>query len=116
MEALFRKGIQDPNPIVRTTAAEGLGRMGKEALAIEVFDELLEETEPNLGLFVARSLALSIDDVRPLEAKIRQTREGYLAPPGSPRKWNDFLYSAFNTWALEWSLVKSGLNTFEDFE
>ena len=90
--------------------------MGREDIAVPVFGMLLDETEPNLGLFVARSLAVSINDVRPIEAKIRSTRERYLAPPGSQRPWKDFLYSAFSTWALEWSLVKSGLNEFNDFK
>lgn len=116
MEELFFQGIQDPDPVVRATAAEGLGRIGREEPALIVFDKLLELTEPNLSLFVARGLALSINDVRPIEDKIRLTRERYLAPPGSPRPWNDFLYSAFSTWALEWSLVKSGLNDFSDFQ
>ena len=116
MEELLIEAVLDPNDIVRTAAAEGLGRMGREDIAVTVFEKLLDETEPNLGLFVARSLAISIDDVRPIEAKIRATRERYLAPPGSARPWKDFLYSAFSTWALEWSLVKSELNEFSDFK
>lgn len=113
---IYERCLEDDNPIVRTTAAEALGRIGEEALAIPVFRELLKEEEPNLGLFVARALAVSLDDVSPLEAKIRKTREGYLAPPGSSRPWKDFLYSAFSTWALEWALVKSELNELEDFD
>ena len=116
MEELLIEAVRDPNPIVRTAAAEGLGRIGREDLALNTFEKLLDETEPNLGLFVARSLAVSVNDVLPIEAKIRATRERYLAPPGSPRPWKDFLYSAFSTWALEWSLVKSGLNEFSDFK
>lgn len=116
MKEVLTLGLSDPNAIVRTTAAEGLARMGETGKAIPVFRDLLENaTEPNLGLFVARAVALSLRDARPLEADIRRARARYLAPPGSPRPWKDFMYSAFSSWALEWALIKSGLNSFEDF-
>jgi uncharacterized sulfatase len=113
--ARYVHALSDGNPVVRTTAAEGLARLGRNELALTAFRDLLKETEPNLALFVARSLADSLDDVRPLEAEIRRKRATFLAPPGSPRPWKDFTYSAFTTWALEWALIKSGLNTYEDF-
>ena len=113
--AIYDTCMKDPNPIVRTTAAEALARVGYPEKAIPVFRDLLKEEEPNLGLFVARSLAISMEDARPLEADIRATRNRYLAPPGSERPWKDFMYSAFSTWALEWALVKSGLNDWDDF-
>lgn len=115
MVSIFSKCLEDSNPVVRTTAAEGLARLDQPEKAIPVFRDLLNETEPNLGLFVARALALSLNDVRPLESEIRSVRQSYLAPPGSSRPWKDFLYSAFSTWALEWALIKSGLNHYEDF-
>lgn len=107
--------LGDENPVVRTTAAEGLARLGRTEIALTAFRDLLKETEPNLALFVARSLADSVEDVRPLEAEIRQKRATFLASPGSPRPWKDFTYAAFTTWALEWALIKSGLNEYEDF-
>ncbi len=110
------KQLKNPNPTVRTAAAEALARIGHEELAIPVFRALLLEEEPNLLLYVARSLAISFDDVKPLEDEIRRTRERMLAPPGSPRPWKDFNYCAFTTWALEWALIKSGLNKPEDFD
>ncbi|MCM8541948.1 MAG: sulfatase-like hydrolase/transferase [Lentisphaeraceae bacterium] len=112
---LFKKGLQDENPTVRATAAEGLAKAGKPELAIPAFRELLKEKEPNLALYVARCLAISLMDVRPIEEEIRVSRKSYLAPPGSKKPWKDFVYSAFTTWALEWSLVKSGLNKWQDF-
>jgi arylsulfatase A-like enzyme len=113
--ARYAHALGDENPVVRTTAAEGLARLGRTEIALTAYRELLQETEPNLGLFVARSLADSVDDVRPIEAEIRRKRESFLAPPGSPRPWKDFTYAAFTTWALEWALIKSGLNDYEDF-
>lgn len=113
--ARFMAGLSDKNLVVRTTAAEGLARLGRDAAALAVFRDLLKETEPNLALFVARSLADSLDDVRPIEAEIRAKRQSFLAPPGSPRPWKDFTYAAFTTWALEWALIKSGLNDYADF-
>lgn len=107
--------LRHTNPTVRATAAEALARIGQASRALPVFRGLLSEAEPNLLLYIARSLALSLDDVRPLEHEIRQTRQRMLAPPGSPRPWKDFCYAAFTTWALEWALIKSDLNTPDDF-
>ncbi len=112
----LKEQLKNANPTVRTTAAEALARSGHERLAIPVFRELLSEEEPNLLLYIARALAISLNDVRPLEREIRQTRQRMLAPPGSPRPWKDFMYSAFTTWALEWALIKSGLSTPDDFD
>jgi HEAT repeat protein len=114
--ARFSAATKDENPTVRTTAAEGLARNDETAPALQVFRELLRETEPNLGLFVARSLAVGLTDVRPIEREIRARRAALLAPPGSPRPWKDFTYSAFTCWALEWALIKSRLNQYGDFE
>ncbi len=111
----FLLALKDPNPTVRATAAEGLARSGETAPALAAFRELLRETEPNLGLFVARSVAVALADVRPIEGEIRARRAALLAPPGSPRPWKDFTYAAFTCWALEWALIKSGLNRPEDF-
>ncbi len=112
----FKTQIRHDNPVVRTAAAEALARTGHEETAVPVFRRLLSETEPNVLLYVARSLAVSLQDAGPLEKEIRQTRKRMLAPPGSRRPWKDFNYSAFTTWALEWALIKSGLNTPADFE
>ncbi|MBN1997207.1 sulfatase-like hydrolase/transferase [candidate division KSB1 bacterium] len=108
--------INHPNATVRTAAAEALARLGHEDMAIPIFRQLLNEKEPNMLLYVARSLAVSLKNIKPLEIEIRQTRQRMLAPPGSRRPWKDFNYSAFTTWALEWALIKSGLNTPEDFD
>ncbi|MBN2327007.1 MAG: sulfatase [Candidatus Omnitrophica bacterium] len=109
--AFLSEQLKHAIPTVRAAAAEALARIDREKLAIPVFRELLTAEEPNLLLFTARSLAVSVDDVRPLEDEIRQTRQRLLAPPGSERPWKDFFYSAFTSWALEWALIKSGLNT-----
>lgn len=114
--AFLRSQLANKNPTVRTTAAETLARIGQGNLAVPAFKTLLSEREPNLLLYVARSVAISFDDVRPLEREVRQARERMLAPPGSKRPWKDFMYSAFTTWALEWALIKSGLNAPEDFD
>ena len=113
--ARLAAAAKDANPTVRATAAEALARSGETAAALEVFRELLRETEPNLGLFVARSAAVGLKDVRPIEAEIRAKRASLLAPPGGPRPWKDFTYAAFTCWALEWALIKSGLNEYGDF-
>ncbi len=111
----FMDALNDDNPVVRTTAAEGLARLGQTEAAVATFRELLKETEPNLSLFVARSLAESLDDVRPLEPEIRLKHASMLAPAGSPRPWKDFTYAAFTAWALEWALMKSGVANYDDF-
>ena len=112
----LEKQLKHKNPSVRTAAAEALVRIGHEEPAIPVFRDLLKAEEANLLLFVARSLAISFNDVRPLEKEVREARQRMLAPPGSSRPWKDFNYSAFTAWALEWALIKSGLNMPEDFD
>ncbi|MCH2208567.1 MAG: sulfatase-like hydrolase/transferase [Lentisphaerales bacterium] len=112
---LFLNALKDENPTVKATAAEGLAKMGLAQTAIPAFKQLLTETEPNLALYIARCLATSLSDVRALESEIRAARKQYLSAPGSKRRWKDFVYSAFTCWALEWSLVKSGLNSHDDF-
>lgn len=111
----LQRQLKHVNPMVRATAAEALARLGQEEQALPVFRSLLNEQEPNLLLYIARSLAISMSDVRPIEQEIRQTRQRLLAPPGSPRPWKDFNYAAFTSWALEWALIKSNLNSPEDF-
>ena len=115
-KTLYRQALKDNNPTVRSTAAEGLAKLGFEEETLPTFKNLLQEKEPNLALYIARCLATSLKDVRPIESEIRAARQQYLAAPGSKRRWKDFVYSAFTSWALEWSLIKSGLNNFEDFE
>ena len=112
----LREKLASDNPTVRATSAEALARLGKTEWAIPVFRELLALEEPNLRLYVARSLAVSMTNAQALEAEIRATRQAMLAPPGSRRPWKDFVYSAFTSWALEWALVKSGLNEWDDFK
>ena len=89
--------LASDTPTVRTAAAEALVRPGDKEAAIPVFRELLAMPEPNLHLYVARSLAISFDNCKPLEEKIRAARQDVLAPPGSSRPWKDFVYSAFTT-------------------
>ena len=115
VQSAFEAALSDENAIVRATAAEGLGRIGKGELAHETFRELLQESEPNLFLFVSRAVGLGLKDPSPLKTEIRAARQRCLAPPGSERPWKDFMYAAFTCWALEWGLVKAGLNEWEDF-
>lgn len=115
--SFLRQKLKSENPTVRATAAEGLARLGEEDEAAPVFADLLTTSkEPNLLLYVARSLAVSFNDVRPIEKEVRAARAMMLAPEGSNRPWKDFVYSAFTSWALEWALVKSELNQWEDFK
>ncbi|MEM8667292.1 MAG: sulfatase-like hydrolase/transferase [Planctomycetota bacterium] len=112
---LLTTQLSHTNPVVRTAAAEALARIGQSDLAVPTFQKLLQQKEPNLLLYVARSLAISVDNIDALEPDIRHVHEQMLAPPGSPRRWKDFTYSAFTCWALEWALIKAGKNRPEDF-
>ena len=88
----LKSKLSSANPTVRATVAEALARLGNKELAI------------------------SLDTIKPLEKEVRSARQEMPAPPGTPRPWKDFVYSAFTSWALEWALVKSGLNTCSDFD
>ena len=112
----LRSRLESENPTVRATAAEALARLGSKELTVPVFRQLLSMKEPNLRLYVARSLAISFDNIKSLEKEVRAARQDMLAAPGSSRPWKDFVYSAFTAWALEWALVKSGLNKWSDFQ
>lgn len=112
----FHEQLTNENAMVRATAAGALARIGRTESAIPIFRELLAVQEPNLKLYVARTMATSFESIVELENEVRLAREGLLAPPGSGRPWKDFLYSAFTAWALEWSLVKSKLNQWGDFK
>ncbi|MGC6443719.1 MAG: HEAT repeat domain-containing protein [Rubripirellula sp.] len=112
----FHDELTNENAMVRATAAGALARIGRTESAIPIFKELLAAQEPNLRLYVARTMATSFESIIELENEVRLARESLLAPPGSARPWKDFLYSAFTAWALEWSLVKSKLNQWDDFQ
>ena len=57
-----------------------------------------------------------IGEVRTLEKGDSTDPQADASPIDSRRPWKGFIYFAFTTWALEWALIKSGLNTPEDFK
>lgn len=112
----LKKQLRSKNATLRTVAAEALVRFGHQEEANAVFVELLKSEEPNLFLYVARSVATAYDDVRPIEQAVRDAHKRTLSPPGSRRRFKNFNYAAFTMWALEWALIKSGLETAEAME
>ncbi|MEM9352872.1 MAG: sulfatase [Planctomycetota bacterium] len=114
---LVRPLLEDGNALVEVTAAEVLARSGETQPARSVFLRYLNAAEPRLQLYNARALALSLDDVGPIEPEVRDALLRLRDPGGNPYvPYKDFMYSAFTSWALESSLVKSGLAEFKDFK
>ena len=97
----LRSKVDSKNPNVRVTGAEAFARLGNKERPIPVFRQLPSMKEPNLRLYVARSLAISFDTVKPLENEVRAARQDMLAHPGSSRPWKEFVYSAFTASVLE---------------
>lgn len=111
--AFFEAQLASESPAVRLAAAEALAKAGLADRALPVFREALAAPEPWVPMHAARLLAVSLDDVRPLENDIRgKLRALHEAPPGpSCRQW-----SVSTVQSLHWALIKSGLETFESLE
>ena len=113
--------LEDGNPTVEIAAA-GLLAQSEEPSAREkaekVFLRYIDANEPRLRLYNARTLALAPKpDWQALEQPVREALKSLENPDRKARlKYRDFTYSAFTAWALEWSLVKAGLASFEELQ
>lgn len=100
--------LTDESPSVQILAAEALCRETSNAIAIEVLGKWVEDDRPWLALQAARSIQLVGPAARPLIPRLYGVLEKNLGEPGAKRKYKDFNYAAFTSWALEWALQELG--------
>ena len=103
------QALNDESPSVQINAAEALCRSGNYPEAVQTLGKWVQDQRPWLAMQAARSIQLVGEDARPLIPVIYQVLEANLkGDDGSHRKYKDFNYSAFTSWALEWALVQLG--------
>jgi HEAT repeat protein len=100
--------LEDESPSVRIIAAETLSRFGNSPEAVETLGELVQDERPWVALEAARTVQLIGEDARPIIPILYQVLEKNLGEPDAPRKYKDFNYAAFTSWALEWALQELG--------
>jgi N-sulfoglucosamine sulfohydrolase len=100
--------LNDTSPSVQIAAAEALCKYGNSNLAVQTLGKLVQDDRPWLALQAARSIQLLGEDARPLIPIIYEVLEKNLGEPGNRRKYKDFNFAAFTSWALEWSLFEVG--------
>lgn len=100
--------LQDGSPSVRILAAEALSYRGNYPEAVSTLGELVQDDRPWVALEAARAIQLIGDDAKPIIPKLYQVLDKNLGAPDAPRKYKDFNYAAFTSWALEWALQEMG--------
>lgn len=100
--------LKDPSPSVQIQAAETICRFQENEEAVQVLGKWVRDDRPWVALQAARSIQLIGENARPLIPILYQVLEKNLAPPGGKRKYKDFNFAAFTSWALEWTLQELG--------
>lgn len=105
----LKQTLEDTSPSVQINAAEALCRVGSYPEAVEVLGRWVQDDRPWVAMQAARSIQLVGESARPLVPVMYQVLEKNLADENSKhRKYKDFNYSAFTSWALEWALQELG--------
>ncbi|NRB46857.1 MAG: sulfatase-like hydrolase/transferase [Saprospiraceae bacterium] len=100
--------LNDASPSVQIMAAETLCMNDSHTKAIEVLGKWVEDDRPWLALQAARSIQLIGPAARPLIPTLYRVLDKNLGGPNAKRKYKDFNYAAFTSWALEWALQELG--------
>jgi hypothetical protein len=101
--------LADPSPSVQINAAEALCRSGNYPEAVQTLGRWVQDQRPWVAMQAARSIQLVGEDARPLIPVINEVLQANLGGEDSNhRKYKDFNYSAFTSWALEWALQELG--------
>jgi len=100
--------LQDSSPSVQVLAAETLCLVSSSPAAVDVLAKWVQDDRPWLALQAARSIQLIGPTARPLIPVLYQVLEKNLGEADAPRKYKDFNYAAFTSWALEWALQEMG--------
>ena len=72
----------------------------------KLFDFVLDGW--GIGGFFVLFFQLIEEDARPLIPIMYQVLEKNLGEPNAPRRYKDFNFAAFTSWALEWALQELG--------
>ncbi len=100
--------LNDASPSVQIAAAEALCRFTSSEEAIETLGKLVQSDKPWLALQAARSIQLVGEDARAIIPVMYKVLDKNLGEPGRSRKYKDFNFAAFTSWALEWALQELG--------
>jgi len=100
--------LDDESPSVQILAAESLCLREGHPEALEVLKKWVIDDRPWLALQAARSIQLIGPAARPLIPTLHRVLEKNLGTPGAERKYKNFNYAAFTSWALEWALKEMG--------
>jgi len=105
----LKKLLDDDSPSVQIAAAEALCGFGPFPEAVDALGRNVKDDRPWVALQAARSIQLIGDQARPLIPIMYEVLDKNLAGPGAThRKYQDFNFAAFTSWALEWALLKLG--------
>ena len=105
----LKRLLQDESPSVQIAAAEALCQFGNSPEAIDALGKNALDDRPWVALQAARSIQLVGEQARPLIPIMYDVLDNNLAGPNAThRKYQDFNFAAFTSWALEWALVKLG--------
>ena len=101
--------LQDSSPSVQILTAETLAIIDFEkSKALKTLDKWVKSDDPRIALEAARAIQLIGSAARPLIPTMYEVLEENLGEPDGPRKYKDFNYAAFTSWALEWALKELG--------
>lgn len=100
--------LEDASPSVQVLSAETICLLSPSAPAVAVLGKWVQDDRPWLALQAARSIQLIGPAARPLIPTIYKVLEKNLGKPDAPRKYKNFNFAAFTSWALEWALQEMG--------
>ncbi len=100
--------LYDPSPSVQVAAAEAICKYSNSSLAVQILGKIVQDDRSWLALQAARSIQLVGEDARPLIPVMYKVLDRNLGEPGNRRKYKNFNFAAFTSWALEWALLELG--------
>ena len=105
----LKKLLDDESPSVQIVAAEALATKFDDHSGISILGELVQDDRPWVALQAARSIQLTGEAARTIIPAMYAVLEKNLAGEGAThRKYQDFNFAAFTSWALEWALKDLG--------
>ncbi|MEL6593489.1 MAG: hypothetical protein AAFQ68_25540, partial [Bacteroidota bacterium] len=100
--------LNDQSAAVQIMAAEAILRQKDSPQALAVLERWVQDQQPWPALQAARAIQLVGERARPLIPVMYQVLETNLGEPDAKRKYKDFNFAAFTSWALEWALQELG--------